>query len=874
MKISISFLALLLSFTGVLFAQPPTGGPGGRPNMKIGRFYGKVVDENGQGVGYATVQLYGMQFDTVSQTMKETLIDGQITEENGDFSLENLPIVGEFSLKVSFLGYTTLEKTVSFGIPAPGARQGEGQQQGPPAGQRRFNPGAMAGNFDKDLGNISLASESTMLDEVIVTGEATSVTLALDKKIYRVDKNAVAAGGTAEDALKNVPSLSVDIDGNVTMRNAAPQIFVDGRPTTLSLDQIASDAIESVEVITNPSAKYDASGGQGGIINIVLKKERRIGYNGNLRAGVDSRGGINAGGDINAREGKFNAFLSGFYNQRRSFGESETDRLNLSTDPNTRLLQTSENNMNGFFALGRGGLDWFMDNRNTLTFSGIYMRGSFNPEDKQNIHVDSLYDGGITFSDALRTTENDRNFRNVGGSVLFKHLFPKAGKEWTADVNYNRVRFSGSGDYQTVSETPQLNSVQRQENDNSSSFITIQSDYVDPITDAIKLEAGVRAALRRNDNNNLNLVYDEANDIWVPVQNFANVYNFNDDVYAAYATLSHQFEKWGYQVGLRAESSQYTGRLPEADTSFSNTYPLSLFPSAFVTYKLNDEDNLQVSYTRRVNRPNFFQLMPFADISDPLNLRQGNPNLQPEFTNSFEVIYQNIFEKGHNLLVSAYYKQAYNLITSYQYAEYNDILDREVLINSFANSNGSKAYGMEFTLRNTFWKNVELTTNLNLYNSEVDASNVESNLTTERFSWFIKENLSVKLPADFTLQISGEYQSPAAFTPSNGGGRFGGHHGGPTNTAQGYTLEYWFVDAAIRKDLFNRKASLTLSIQDIFRSRQTGTHTESEYFIQDFWRIRNPQFVRLNFSYRFGKMDASLFKRKNMKMNTEGMDMM
>jgi outer membrane receptor for ferrienterochelin and colicin len=264
--------------------------------------------------------------------------------------------------------------------------------------------------------------------------------------------------------------------------------------------------------------------------------------------------------------------------------------------------------------------------------------------------------------------------------------------------------------------------------------------------------------------------------------------------------------------------------------------------------------------------------MPFTDFSDPLNLRRGNADLRPEFTNSLELSYQNIFNSGHNVLVSLYYKQVSDLITSYQYAEFNDELGQDVLVNSYANSLGSKAYGMELTVKNTFFKNLELTSNLNLYNSEVDASNVETDLMIDRFSWFLKENLTVKLPKDFTLQLSGQYQSPAAFSPT-GGGRFG-HWRGSVNTAQGYRISYWFVDAALRKNILNRKGALTLSIQDIFGSRKTGTYTESDFFIQDTWRLRNPQLMRLNFSYRFGKMDTSLFKRKNTRTNNEGMDMM
>lgn len=868
--------SLLLSFffsiflaTG-LFAQPPAGGSpgggGGRQQMNIGRFYGKVVDENGKGVAYATVQLLGMRFDTISRRPQESLIAGQITEENGDFSLESLPVMGEFTLKVSFLGYAELSQKVSFGMVSPGGAQ---PGQGSPNGG---GMAAMAGKFDVDLGNIALTTAAQTLETVNVVAESSAAVLTLDRRVFRVDKNAMAVGGTAEDALRNVPSLSVDLDGNLTLRNSAPQLFVDGRPTTLSLDQISADAIESIEVITNPSAKFDASGGQAGIVNIVLKKERRIGYNGNLRAGADTRGGINAGADVNAREGKVNAFISGNFNLRRSRGESETERQNFFGNPPTTQLQASDNKMQGFFGMARGGFDWFVDNRNTLTFSGSLVRGQFKPEELIDIHTDSLFAGGLTFSDALRNSRSERNFRNLGGSALYKHIFPKAGKEWTADLSYNSISNDNEGNFTTIYEGANFESRERQLGSGGTNFFIAQTDYTDPINDKMKIEAGARAAIRRFDNNNSNQFFDPDTETWIALPNFADEYQFDDAVYAAYVSFSHQLPKWGYQAGLRAESSTYTGRLPGPGDVFDNDYPISLFPSLFVTRKLNEEDNIQFSYTRRINRPNFFQLMPFIDFSDSLNLRRGNPDLLPEFTNSFEMSYQDFFAKGHNLLVTAYYKQADGLITTYQFAETDPGSGREYVVSSFNNSNSGLAYGVEFILKNTLGEKVELTSNVNLYNSRVDASNIEAGLVDKRFSWFLKENLSVKLPAQFTLQLSGEYRSRAAYSPSTDGGRF--RHWGATNTAQGYTIENWFVDAALRKDLMNRRASLTLSIQDIFRSRRSGSYAASDFFVQESWRIRDPQVARLNFSYRFGKMDASLFKRKNTNVNSEGMDLM
>lgn len=888
---SLGTLLLLFFIQNVVWAQNWQGGrPGGNNggNINAGHFYGKVVGEDGKGVGYAAVQLFGMRFDTTSKTLKETLIAGQITEDNGDFSLENLPVRGDFTLRISVLGYATTEQTVTFGIPAPQPggkpQQGGNRQPGsgdqPSSGQRPGNAdrgGIPAGtNFDVDLGNITIKVDAQVLEEVVVKGEATNVSLSLDKKIFRVDKDASAVGGTAEDALKNVPSLSVGIDGNLTLRNASPQVFVDGRPTTLSLDQIAADEIESVEVITNPSAKYDASGGQGGIVNIVLKKERRIGYNGNIRTGYDSQNAINAGGNLNMREGKVNFFLNGNYNQRNSTGNGETYRQNLFSNPRTNVLQSNENDFGGSFAGLGAGFDWFADNRNTFTLNANMRRGQFEPMDINRVITDTILSNSTASSEYLRTANSMREFNNFGGAFLYKHLFPKKGKEFTADLNYNQFKSDNSGDFETVYTSNNFVTNEMQTGSSNSSFVTLQADYVEPIGEGAKLEAGVRAAIRNFDSDNGNFVFDREENIWVRRPNFADAYEFEDHVYAAYATFSKEFKKWGYQLGLRAESSQYTGRLPESQTEFVNDFPVSLFPSVFVSQKLNEKDNLQFSYSRRINRPNFFQLIPFTDFSDSLNLRRGNPNLIPEFTNSIEVTYQNIFEGGDNLLISVYYKTASNLITTYQFPE-NDPILGDVIVSTYQNSNESKAYGAEFTLRNTLSKAIEVTSNLNMYNSRVDASNVESNLVVDQFSWFIKENINVRLPKNFLIQLNGEYRSRAAFSPESGGGRFGGGGGGwrgSSNTAQGYTKAVWFVDFSIRKDIMKRQGTLTASIRDIFKSRKFGSYSESEFFIQDSWRIRNPQVVSLNFSYRFGKPDASLFKRKNTRTSSDGSELM
>ncbi len=343
-------LLVIIAFLTAAFnvsAQMPAGGlPAGRAGQALpsnGHIYGKLVDSTGKAISDASVVLLQSQVDPNTKKAKEVLLKGQASKGNGEFNFEDLPVMGMLKLKISATGYKAFTKTVSFmptGMPA-------GAPAGPPAGMP---------SFDKDLGSIKLTGDVATLQTVTVTANRGMI-MDIDKKVFNVDKNIVSAGGTALDVMKNVPTVNVDIDGNVALRNAAPQIMVDGRPTTLTLDQIPADAIESVEVITNPSAKFDASGGGAGILNIVLKKNKKTGYNGNLRAGIDKRGAVNGGADFNARQGKLNVFASLNINQIKNITTGTTDRVNLTGSPLTNIYQSNYYKTTGAFVFGRAGLD-------------------------------------------------------------------------------------------------------------------------------------------------------------------------------------------------------------------------------------------------------------------------------------------------------------------------------------------------------------------------------------------------------------------------------------------------------------------------------------------------------------------------------------
>jgi len=847
------FLICSLSYS---FAQPPAGYRGGGFSAN-GRFYGRIVDGNtNKGIDASSVQLTQIKVNPQTKEKTETIVSGQLTKANGDFSLENLPVSGEMKLKITAIGYITFEKSVKFQAP----------------------------NFDVDLGNIKLEQDAKQLEEIKVVATKPFMQMGVDRKIFNVERNLVSTGQTATELMKNIPGVDVDIDGNVSLRNASPTIFVDGRPTNLSLDQIPSDAIQSVELITNPSAKYDASGGTAGIINIILKKNRKVGYNGNIRIGIDTRAMPNVGGDLNVKQDKINFFVSSMYNRRKSIGTGESVRDEFFYTPTIRYTQNNNPINNGFFNFNRAGLDYFIDNRNTITLAGNFVQGKFGNTDLLSIQTDTLFASGAKTIFSERVTDFESRFKNYGATVGFKHLFAKPGKELTADLNLNNSNNSNGGGFNTqyfdvnsIAKGKPIN--QAQEGKGGNTFNTAQVDFSNPLSAQSKIEMGARAAVRDFQSENLNYING------LPVFSLNANYKFNDRVLAAYTTYSNVVgKKTNYQVGLRVENSKYSGTLLTNGNEFSNSYPFSLFPSLNFTHQISPSQDLQFSYARKINRPNFFQILPFIDYTDSLNINRGNPELVPEFTNSMELNYQISMKGNHGLFFSGYFKQTDNLITRFQVKEASTVSSKDVLINTYINANSSRAYGLELTSRNPITKWLETTTNLNVFNSSINSSNLQVDLNNSLWSFFGKVNMNIKLPSSFTLQLTGDYRSKSILPQNSGGGGGRGGGGGPMGgggggwggftqtTAQGYVMPNYGFEFALRKDFLKEKrGSLTFSMNDMFKTKIFGSYSSSQYFTQTNSRRRDWQVLRVNFSYRFGKVDASLFKRKNTKAGADGM---
>lgn len=873
----IAILAIILLISITTQAQMPgmRAGAGGQ-SMNVGHFYGKLIDEtNSKPVEGASIQLIQNKMDTVTKKKRDFIIATQLSDKKGEFSIENLVIMASYRLRISAVGYKPVEQKVSFEINMGAAKTGDMT--------------AMLSGVDKDLGNIKLAQDSKQLQDVTVIASKPLLQMNLDRKIYNVDKDLSAAGGTAVDIMKNVPSVNVDIDGNVTLRNAAPQIFIDGRPTTLTLDQIPADQIASVEIITNPSAKYDASGGGSGILNIVLKKNRKVGYNGNVRASIDSRGRPGGGGDINIKQNKINLFAAAMLGMPKSLSTAHTERTDfLRGDTLARLTQDNNPEFKGTFGFARLGFDYFIDNRNTLTLSGNYVKRKFKSSDVINTTED-LMEGPslLETKTGMRISNSESGGYNYGSSLGFKHNYAKTGKEWTADANFNYMNNDNTSVYNSkynYKNLPSLNydNVQKAMSGGDTRFFTVQTDYVDPITKTSKIEMGLRMASRNFTSASDNYTLNPGTQQYRLDSTLSVKYKFTDEVYAGYATYSQQLKKFSYQLGLRLESSKYNGNYISKNQGFANKYPFSLFPSMYLTYKLTDKQDLQLNYSRKVNRPNFFQLLPFIDYTDSLNLSVGNPDLKPEFTNLVEIGYANQYSPGNSFFASIYGRNTNDLITRYSYITANPDTSKkkEVLFTSYANATRSYTFGLELTGKNKLTKWWDLTTNFNFFNSTIQASNLTGTGDNSRFSWFGKINNSFKLPKKYSIQLTADYQAKTLLPASSarggggGGGMFGGGggFGQSQSSAQGYIKPVYGADFSIRKDFMkNNAASLTLQFNDIFRSRVYASHSESNYFIQDNNRRRDPQVVRLNFNWRFGKFDVALFKRKNMKGEMENM---
>lgn len=787
----------------------------------IGRVYGKLLEATTkEPIAYASV--------TVLKTLpsgKDSLIGGALTIENGDFNVTALSM-GAFKVRVSFVGNQDLVKAIKIAAP---------------------------NNLELDLGNLLMVTDVQVLGTVEVKAEKASTTMNLEKRVFNVDKNLTASGGTAEDVLKNVPSVTVDMDGGIKLRERSATIYVDGKPSLMALNQIPSDQIESVEVITNPSAKYEAST-MGGILNIVLKNNRKPGYNGVLSLGLGNQDRYNGGLNLNLNKDKWS--VSGFYSINNS--NVPTLAYVYRTGLNTQGLiqdyykQNSSVSYRNLFQTGRINVDYALNNRNTLSMAGTISKGVFDIPVTQDYQFLTASEAISSYGSRQTLSENDFTRNNI--DLQWKKTFATKNKSLLALFNYswgdktntsnwNTTGFDAQG--QALANSPELVKI----NDgNTTDQFVFQLDYVNPLNDSTKIEMGLRSFWNTRDQfyffNPFNV---ELNDYILNAE-FSQDAHISESINAAYVLYSGRLKhQINYQAGLRFEQSSLSGISHlEAQPDFGYDYPKSLgkdllrslFPSIYLSKNLDKTAAIGLNFSRKIQRPNPQQFMPGIKSNDKQNIQIGNPALQPEFINLAELNYNKIFGPN-NWLISLYLSNETNTIKPLALPSETD---PTVLVTKFVNGNNELAYGIDNTLKLAFGKNLDVLFNANVF---------KFNLSVDTFSntgWAAngKVGLNYRLPANFSLQLNAAYE---------------GNRPIPQGSRQGIA----YMDFAVKRSFFKNAANVVFSINDVFNTRKDITTLTLPTYIQESMRRRDTRYFKLSLQIPFGKADASLFKKSNKK---------
>ncbi|WP_153799228.1 outer membrane beta-barrel family protein [Foetidibacter luteolus] len=827
---------------GVVFAQQRTSGMAESGKVKI---KGIVTDKTTQSIiAGARIQLLSDISD--EEKTKDAAFTGNvITGLDGTFEFNDVPFAPAYTIIVTTVGYKALQQQVTVSRPTGNTA----------------SPGSIT-----DVGILALEQDVKTLENVTVTATKPSMQFGIDRKIFNVEKSITAQGGTAVDVMRNIPSLTVDVNGNVEMRNTSPQIFVDGRPTILTLDQIPADDIERVELLTNPSSKYDASSA-GGIINVVLKKNKRKGFNGLASVGGGTPGVLNGNLSLNVRQRQFNFFGSVNYNRSGGATTEKTFRQNKDNGNITDYFnQVSDNNRTRRFNSVRFGADYYIDDKNTVTFTQGFTRGRFRNNETQN--QDYLDAAQVLDYTGLRFSDGASEFSRNSSSLIFDHVFERPDKKLTLDVTYN----SGSRNSATLITTQLFNpdgsayqpdNVVRNAGSGKDKQFTAQLDYTNTVNENKKVEFGLRTYL--NDNNTTFGAFsvDQSNgETKLPL---SNNYKYRETVNAGYFNYANKINSFKYQVGLRVEMSKLDGEMIDSAFKFGYSYPdkigniwSALFPSFFLTKQLTETQDIQFNYSKRIRRPRFWEVNPFVDINDPLNISQGNPALTPEYVHSFELNYFNRFKEGSFLGV-LYFRNNGGDITEYSdtispqlYQQLSNAgVSPNAILNTFINAGYTNRMGAEFTVQRKFFKELDLTYNLNLQYRETNAQVNKLNLSNTGFNYNTKLIAGYKIQSDksklfnnLSFQLVAEYESPRVIP-------------------QGKTKSQFVSDFALRKEFLKNKAgALSISVNDIFNTRRFGSIYDTERFYQDSYSRWSVRTFRVTFSYKFGNADFDLFGKR------------
>ncbi len=756
----------------------------------------------------------GLEFTSVAvlKVRDSSIVGGALTNGKGQFSIEALQ-PGRYFLRISAIGYRKMDSKPFM-----------------------LNPMEPT----KDFGIVYVASSQKNLKEVEIQGEKADYVNSLDKKIYNVEKDLISTGGTASDVLRNVPSVNVDIDGKISLRGSENlTILIDGKPSSLGggdkaslLQQLPAGSIDQIEIITNPSARYDAEG-MAGIINIKTKKDKRSGVNGSITIGAGTRDKYNGGVSLNNRTKKTNLNLSYNFREetRRSSGFStRQNELALLFPFEDSESEGRNQNLNNSF---RSSLDINLSNNTTLGLSGGY---SERNEDKYELNS-TIYEDSIrsVLGGFYRTTNSDNTNKNLEGGLDIRHVIPGTKREWSGSANYSQSENNDEDYFLTVDSSYGYTTLKRK---GGFSTLVAQTDYTHPINQSSKFETGAKGTFRTNDNNQVGLNrngFDLAN---------TDHFIYSDQITAAYIqfagrapSLIKKDKFVELQGGVRVENTKIIGDAVIDSKDFEYNYT-NLFPSAAIKYTVKEKNDFQLVYSKRVNRPNAQNLNPFSDISDIRNVRTGNPELKPEFIDSYEFNYFRKFNE-QSLSATVYYRYTTNLISRFRSI---DTLTG-VSTMTFINYSSSTNTGVELVLKNQIGKAINTTTSFNYFNNKINGENIDASLQSTSNNWTLRSNINIKASKTTNLQITGMYMSP-------------------TKTPQGSFKGMSGIDIGARRDFMKGKLNLSVNITDIFNTRKMVIHNVGDGFIYDMQRKRESQVANFTLVYRFGSTDANLFQRK------------
>lgn len=703
-----------------------------------------------------------------------------------------------------------------------------------------------------DLGRIEMQVSGEVIEEVVIEATTPSMQLGIDRKIFNVAESTISVGGNAIDLLSNIPSLQVDMDGSIQLRGSNNvKVLIDGKESSMAgsdvshlLRALPAGSVERVELITNPSSRYDAEG-QSGIINIVLKKEQRLGFNGSFDLSGGSYNNYSAGLNLNFRDHRFNYYGGYSFNRRNSIGGGlNTTRI---FESNTLTHNTSDSERLGLNNTVKLGVDYYLADQTSIGLSGnVSIRDNSSGED-----IFYRYENHPSLTGtSTRTSTEEETDSGYDLNLDFMHTFKENKGNIMANLGFG---YDGEDetnnffqDYQPISGA--VPSEERlNENEEFGRKYNAQIDITRQLNDSQKLDYGFRSHIRTSKDRQFSRVPDDEG-VFVPDYSVSNDFRMVNQVHALYANYQHQFtESFGLQAGLRAEQAYLNTDFLELDPSVSldertvkgELNYFRLYPSLYLTQAIGEENQVQLSYSRRVNRPRGWQINPFVDISDPLNISQGNPNLRPEDVHSFELSYANFWQNF--VLTSSVYHRAMNDIVQSVITEVSG--NDGATFSRWENISSSGTTGFELISKMDFTKNFDLATNVNAYHTRFAGSPEHDIEPSEGFSWNGNMTGNLRITPTFSAQARFEYQAPRVM-------------------AQGKGIENYVIDAGLRLDLFDKKASIMFNARDLLDQRRWGGYTETEHL----YRYSESRWMRRSFtvslSYRFGNQNFNLNKRK------------